>query len=279
MKQAVACPAAGYEGGTDAVNYFYVLNGKKLKQVLIIVVAMLFAAGILYAEKDHVSVFAPTGPSAIYSVQTEKKVVALTFDISWGEKRAEPILNILKEKGVANATFFLSSPWSKTHPEIVDKIVKDGFEIGSHGHKHLNYSTLSDDDIRKQISTAHQMLTDQTGKAPTLIRMPNGDFDKRVLRIAGELGYTVIQWDTDSLDWKNIGTENIINRVVSKAHPGDIILLHASDSVKQTHEALPIIIDQLRAKGYEFVTVSGLLNQTKSEQQPVDDSQTNGNMG
>lgn len=261
------------------MNYFYVLNGKKLKQVLIIVVAMLFAAGILYAEKDHVSVFAPTGPSAVYSVQTDKKIVALTFDISWGEKRAEPILDILKNKGVTNATFFLSSPWSKTHPEIVDKIVKDGFEIGSHGHKHLNYSTLSDEEIRKQIATAHQMLTDQTGKTPTLIRMPNGDFDKRVLRIAGELGYTVIQWDTDSLDWKNIGTANIVSRVVSKAHPGDIILLHASDSVKQTHEALPAIIDELRAKGYEFVTVSGLLNQTKSEQHPVDDSPTNANIG
>ena len=66
----------------------------------------------------------------------------------------------------------------------------------------------------------------------------------------------VIQWDTDSLDWMNIGTEKIVNRVVSKAHPGDIILMHASDSVKQTHEALPVIISQLRAKGYEFVTVS-----------------------
>jgi len=90
--------------------------------------------------------------------------------------------------------------------------------------------------------------------------MPNGAFDKRVLRIANELGYTVIQWDTDSLDWKNPGVDTIINRVVSRAHPGDIILMHASDSCKQTHEALPVIIDRLRAKGYEFVTVSELLN-------------------
>lgn len=260
------------------MNFFYVVNGKRLKQYFIIAVAMLFAAGILYAEKGQVSVFAPSGPSAVYSVQTDKKLVALTFDISWGEKRAEPILNILQEKGIRNATFFLSSPWSKTHPEIVDKIVKGGFEIGSHGHKHLNYSTLSDDEIRKQIQTAHQMLSDQTGKAPNLIRLPNGDFDKRVLRIANELHYTVIQWDTDSLDWKNIGTDNIINRVVSKAHPGDIILLHASDSVKQTHEALPVIIDQLKAKGYEFVTVSELMNQARVDQKPVEE-QTMRNIG
>ena len=69
------------------------------------------------------------------------------------------------------------------------------------------------------------------------------------------LSYSVIQWDTDSLDWINKGVDTIINRVVSKAHPGDIVLLHASDSSQQTHEALPVIIEQLRAKGYEFVTV------------------------
>lgn len=78
--------------------------------------------------------------------------------------------------------------------------------------------------------------------------MPNGDFDKRVLRIADTLNYQVVQWDTDSLDWKNPGVDQIVDRVVSKAHPGDIVLLHASDSVKQTHEALPQIIEQLRQK-------------------------------
>ena len=210
-------------------------------------------------------------PSAIYSVQTDRKVIALTFDISWGEKRAEPILKILKEKGVKDATFFLSSPWSKSHPEIVAHIKKDGFEIGSHGNKHDNYSTLSDEEIRKQITTAHGILTELTGKEPNLIRLPNGDFDKRVLRIADDLGYSVIQWDTDSQDWLNKGVDTIVNRVVSKAHPGDIVLLHASDSSQQTHEALPVIIEQLRAKGYEFVTVSELIKQTQVETKPVED--------
>jgi peptidoglycan/xylan/chitin deacetylase (PgdA/CDA1 family) len=101
-----------------------------------------------------------------------------------------------------------------------------------------------------------------TGKKPDLIRMPNCDFDKRVLQIAGEMGYTVIQWDTDSKDWTNPGTEAIINNVLSKAHPGDIILMHASDSCKETHLALPVIIDKLRQQGYEFVTVSELINGT-----------------
>lgn len=253
------------------MNYFFVVNARKFKQYVFIALAIVFATAIVYSEQHNVSVFLSAEPSAIYSVQTERKVIALTFDISWGEKRAEPILKTLKDNGVKDATFFLSSTWSKSHPEIVEHIKKEGFEIGSHGNKHDNYSTLSDEEIRKQILTAHGILTELIGKEPTLIRLPNGDFDKRVLRIADDLGYSVIQWDTDSQDWLNKGVDTIINRVVSKAHPGDIVLMHASDSSQQTHEALPVIIEQLRSKGYEFVTVSELIKQTQIKTTPVED--------
>ncbi|MFD2331834.1 polysaccharide deacetylase family sporulation protein PdaB [Cohnella sp. GCM10020058] len=256
------------------MNYFYVWSGRRIKRYFFLTLAVLLSAGVIWTERDNITVFAPHPPAAVYSVPTDRKIVALTFDISWGDKRAQPILDILKEKNVKNVTFFLSSPWSKTHPDIVQNIVDGGYEIGSHGHKHVNYSQLSDDEIRKQIQTAHGMLSDQTGKSPNLIRMPNGDFDKRVLRIAEDLNYKVIQWDTDSLDWKNPGVNAIVQRVVTKAHPGDIILLHASDSCLQTHEALPQIIDQLRAKGYEFVTVSQLMSQTDTKGQSVQDKQT-----
>ena len=253
------------------MNVFYVLNGRKLKKYFLIAIAFVFSIGIIYAERDNITVFAPQQPAAIYSVPTNKNVVALTFDISWGDKRYEPILNVLKEKNVTKATFFISAPWGQSHPDIVKKIQDAGYEIGSHGHKHDNYSKLSDEEIHKQISTAHEILSDLTGKQPNLIRLPNGDFDKRVLRIAEELQYKVIQWDTDSLDWMNIGTDKIVNRVVTRAHPGDIILLHASDSAQQTHLALPAIIDQLREKGYDFVSVSELIAQTEVDGKAVQD--------
>jgi len=256
------------------MNLFFVWNGRKIKRYFLVAVALLFSAGVVYAEKDNITVFAPDTPAAIYSVQTDKKVVALTFDISWGDKRTEPILQVLQDNGVKKATFFLSSPWAQSHPDIVKKIAASGYEIGSHGHKHDNYSKMSDEEIKRQIQTAHTILTQTTGKQPNLIRMPNGDFDKRVLTIAEQLQYRVIQWDTDSLDWMNIGTDKIVDRVVTKAHPGDIILLHASDSSKQTHEALPSIISQLRAKGYDFVSVSELIAQTDLEGHAVEDKQS-----
>ncbi|GED32939.1 polysaccharide deacetylase family sporulation protein PdaB [Brevibacillus centrosporus] len=253
------------------MRWIYVVSAQRLKQVLIITAAILMAAGIGYAEQDTMSAFAggSQAPQAIYKVDTKEKKIALTFDISWGESRTVPILDILKAKNVTKSTIFLSSPWSQRHPEIVKRIKEDGFEIGSHGHKHDNYSKYTDEEIRSQIGKADTILTEMTGKKPNLIRMPNGDFDKRVLQIAGDMGYTVIQWDTDSKDWTNPGTENIINNVLSKAHPGDIILMHASDSCKETHLALPVIIDKLRQQGYEFVTVSELIAGTDMKSKEI----------
>lgn len=253
------------------MNYFVVVNARKIRRLFFVATALMLSLAVIWVEKENLSVFAPASPSAVYSVPTDRKAIALTFDISWGDKRAIPILDILEQKEVKNVTFFLSSPWSKSHPEIVKRIVDAGYEIGSHGHKHDNYSTYSDEEIRRQISTAHGILTELTGKPPKLIRMPNGDFDKRVLQIADDLGYRVVQWDTDSLDWKNPGTDKIVQRVLAGAHPGDIVLLHASDSCLQTHEALPIIIDSLREQGYEFVTVSQLLGHAEISGKTVED--------
>ncbi|OEF96455.1 polysaccharide deacetylase family sporulation protein PdaB [Vulcanibacillus modesticaldus] len=254
------------------MKYIWVLSAKKIKQTIIVLTALIFTIGIVYTEKENIPVFISSdGAKAIYSVNTDKKQIALTFDISWGNKRPDLILDILEENGMqGKVTFFLSSPWSKDHPEIVKRIVDGGYEIGSHGHKYVDYSKLTDQEIENQILKAHKILTELIGKEPNLIRTPNGDFDNRVLNIANRLGYTVIQWDTDSRDWVNPGVNEIINRVLKGVHPGDIILMHASDSSKQTQEALPIIIKKLKQEGYEFLTVSQLISNAKIESSEVE---------
>ena len=94
-----------------------------------------------------------------------------------------------------------------------------------------------------------------------LIRTPNGDYNDQVIEAVKEVDYQAIQWTTDSLDWMNPGVNTIIERVSTRAHPGDIILMHASDTCKQTTEALPTVIKNLKAKGYEIVFVSDLLKE------------------
>ncbi|GLG02632.1 polysaccharide deacetylase family sporulation protein PdaB [Alicyclobacillus hesperidum subsp. aegles] len=201
----------------------------------------------------------PNQPKAIYKVDTKEKVVALTFDISWGNKVPEPVLNVLKQQNVKKATFFLSGPWTLHHPEIAKKIKDMGYEIGNHGNLHKDFSNYPDSWIREQVALSEKSIYQVTGVKTKLIRTPNGDFNPRVLRCLNNMGYTVIQWNTDSLDWKNPGVQNIVSRVTKRVVPGDIILMHASDSSKQIVEALPQIITQLRNQGYQFVTVSELL--------------------
>ncbi|SIS71062.1 polysaccharide deacetylase family sporulation protein PdaB [Alicyclobacillus vulcanalis] len=216
--------------------------------------AMGAGAGWVHAAESQAQ-----APRAIYKVDTKEKVVALTFDISWGHRTPEPVLETLKKCGVTKATFFLSGPWTMHHADIAKKIKAMGYEIGSHGYLHKDYSNYPDSWIREQAMLADKAIQQVTGVKPKLFRTPNGDLNPRVIRCLTSMGYTVVQWNTDSLDWKNPGVDAIVNRVTKRVVPGDIILMHASDSSKQIVEALPRIIESLRQQGYRFVTVSELL--------------------
>ncbi|MCL6450926.1 MAG: polysaccharide deacetylase family sporulation protein PdaB [Acetobacteraceae bacterium] len=227
----------------------WLLAGLSLAALLVLVhYGVRLGPGLLVAGKLH----------PIRSVNTKLNQAALTFDISWGEKVLPPVLEVLKKYGV-RSTFFISGPWAAAHPDLARAIVAAGHELGSHGHHHLNYSQYPKEVIQENLRQAHQIIRDVTGVDCNLFRPPNGDYDDLVISTALELGYATIIWDTDSLDWKNPGVKFMVDRVTKKAHPGDIILMHASDSAQQTPEALPAIIEGLRKEGLELVPVSQLL--------------------
>lgn len=201
---------------------------------------------------------APLDRYTLRGVATTQRALALTFDISWGTEMPAKVLAILVQDHVP-ATFFLSAPWAQANPDYVHQLVADGFQVESHGWAHVNYSSLGYRGVVANIRRANQVLTSLTGHPVTYVRPPNGDFNATALAAAHSLGYTVVTWGTDSLDWMNPGVSVIIHRVVSRAHPGDIVLLHASDTCKQTNLALPAIIHDLRQQGYRLVTMAALL--------------------
>ncbi len=231
----------------------------KARLILISMAAIV----ILVSSVVYVQAYGKQKP--IYEIKTDKKIVALTFDISWGNKTPMPVIEILKENNV-KCTFFLSGPWVKQYPEIAQQIKADGHEIGSHGYRHINLSNLSKTEIKDEIMKAHKNIKEVTGVDANLIRTPNGDYNDQVIEAAKEVNYQAIQWSTDSLDWMNPGVNTIIERVSTRAHPGDIILMHASDTCKQTAEALPTVIKNLKAQGYEFVFVSDLLKEAPQKE-------------
>lgn len=232
---------------------------------LALLLAGLLAVGYLVlAPKPEMPVFehivavtAPGQNPPLYYIRPRGKTVALTFDISWGNKTLGPVLQILRENGT-RATFFLSGPWSEHHPDLVKAIVADGHEIASHGQEHVNLSQYDGAAVAKNISDAHAILERVSGQKPRFFRPPNGDFDDLVVGTAREVGYETVIWSVDSLDWKNPGADYMIRRVTELAFPGAIILFHASDSSRQVHLALPPVIENLKEQGYRPVTLGEL---------------------
>ncbi len=215
----------------------------------------LFAISAVYVQ---VSELINTGPMAIAATRTEHKVVALTFDHSWGNKFTPSILDTLQKQD-AKVTFFSMGPWAKKFPEVAQRMVADGHEIASHGFRHENYGDMTPEWVKEDIQKAHGLIKEVTGADATLIRPPNGHYSQKSLQATHDLGYKTIIWNVDSLDWKNPGRDVIVDRIMKRLKPGAIILLHASDTPLQTAEALPIVLEKIKAAGYKIVTVSELL--------------------
>ncbi|MGI6500176.1 MAG: polysaccharide deacetylase family protein [Anaerostipes sp.] len=194
----------------------------------------------------------------IYSVETSKKVISLTFDTAWGNEDMKEILSILKRENVT-ATFFFSGEWVQKYPKDIKKIAKAGHDIGNHGDTHKHMTTLSKENQKIEIIEAQEKVKGITGETMELFRAPFGDYDASVVRNARELGYEVIQWDVDSLDWKEYGVNQMIDKVChhKNLQNGSILLLHTG--TKYTKKALAKMIQNLKHQGYTFLPVSKLI--------------------
>lgn len=194
----------------------------------------------------------------VYCVETEEKKIAISFDCAWGDEYSEKLLEILREKNV-KATFFMTGQWVENFPETVKKIAEEGHELGNHSETHPQMTDLSADGCKSELLKAHEKVKELTGVEMTLFRPPYGAYNDTVIKAAGDLGYQTIQWDVDSLDWKDYGRESIINTVCNHAHLGNgsIILMH--NGAKYTNEALAEMLDKIIAEGYEIVPVSELV--------------------
>ena len=194
----------------------------------------------------------------IYSVETEEKKVALSFDAAWGNEDTQQILDILKKQDV-HVTFFMTGQWVEKFPEDVKKIYEAGHDLGNHSATHPNMSQLSSEQCQEELQKVHTKVKELTGVDMNLFRPPYGDYNDTVIQSATACGYYTIQWDVDSLDWKDYGVDSIIDTVVNHKNlqNGSIILCH--NGAKYTAAALESLIIGLKEKGYEIVPVSELI--------------------
>lgn len=192
----------------------------------------------------------------IYSVGTDEKKASITIDAAWGDEFTQSILDTLDEYEV-KATFFLVEFWAEDYPEQVKEIHRRGHEIGNHSASHPDFTTLSKEEIIGEITSTDETITELTGVKPIVFRPPYGAYNDMVIQTLDELDYYTIQWDIDSLDWKELGVEPVVDRVIKNVNKGSIILFH--NNAKYIKEYLPIILDRLTEEGYDLVPVSELI--------------------
>lgn len=198
------------------------------------------------------------GSSASYSkVNTSLPFLALTFDDGPHPTNTPRLLDILRSRNV-KATFFVVGTNAKRYPDILRRIVAEGHEIANHTVSHGNITKMSPDEVRSELRNANEAIVSATGITPRLFRPPYGAItSSQKSWIREEFGYPSILWSVDPEDWKKPGSSVVANRLVSGARPGGILLLH--DIHAPTIDAVPMAIDQLLAKGFQFVTVTQLI--------------------
>jgi polysaccharide deacetylase family sporulation protein PdaB len=194
----------------------------------------------------------------IYSVETQDKKAAITFDAAWGAEDTDTLLKILKDNNV-RATFFLCGYWVDKYPEESKRIFQAGHDVGNHSSTHAHGAHLSLGQNTKEIQDAHDKVKSLLGIDMNLYRPPFGEYNNTVISAALDLNYYPIQWDVDSLDWKEYGLEKEIDTVLNHKNlrNGSIILFH--NDAKFTPNALEPIIRGMREKGFSLVPVSELI--------------------
>lgn len=229
----------------------------KRRRTMIIAGILLAAAifAVIFSSRV-VGVAATTRVLPIYSVQRDNKAVSLTFDAAWGNEDTDDLISILGKYNI-RATFFLVGNWVDKYPESVKALSDAGHEVMNHSNDHAHFARLSASQIAANVNACSDKIEAITGVRPTLFRCPYGEYDDNVITAVQSTGTTAIQWDVDSLDWKDLDAATIRERVTSRVRPGSIVLFH--NAALHTPEALPGIIEFLLHNGYSIVPVSELL--------------------
>ncbi len=197
-------------------------------------------------------------PAISYSaVHVDGPFVAMTFDDGPSAKLTPKLLDMLAAHHI-HATFFVIGQNVVDHPEILQRAVREGHEIGNHSWSHPSLGKMRDERVRVELQKTDDAIEAAIGTRPVLMRPPYGSITAREKQwIYAEFGYRTILWDVDPLDWKRPGPAVVTSRIVRETRPGSIILSH--DIHPGTVQAMPETFDQLQEKGFKFVTVSELI--------------------
>jgi len=245
--------------------YVWNINFYKRKRFLIISAIFIIVAFFLWFNRTSLLPYAKGELPVVFTKgNKDLENISLTFNVSWGDEKIYDILAVLEKQNVV-ATFFLSGEWAERHPEIIEKIVEQKHEIGILGYRYKSYLEQDLQKVRQDLYLAQDVFNKLGLDDLKLLRAPHGHLNEEVIELAKNLGFSIVHWNVNPNDWKNPGSDVITENVLKNTNKGDIILLHASDSAKQTSKALKDILPRLKEKGFTLVTASELITQVETK--------------
>lgn len=226
---------------------------KKLLISILIVLILLIVFSIYLTINNSKEVF---NEDIYYKGNRDDKIVAFICNVDWGNEYIDDMLNIFDDNEI-NISFFLTGRWAKENLDLVNKIYSYSHEIGNHGYNHVDYSNLSYEKNKEEISRANKVIKDIIGLKPVFFGPPSGAYNENTLKAAKDLDMAVIMWSVDTIDWRNDSTkELIVKRVIDKVQNSSIVLMHPTEN---TVKALPEIIEYLFKNNYKIGTISDVI--------------------
>ena len=198
-------------------------------------------------------------PAPIYKGNPEKPMVTFLINVAWGNEYLPTMLKVLNEHNI-KTTFFLDGSWTKNHPTLAKMILEEGHEIGNHAYSHPNMKQLTAARIHEEIDKTNDVIFATLDVTPKWFAPPSGSFRQEVVDIAASLNMKTILWSVDTVDWKKPNAEEMVARVLSKVHPGAMILMHPTEP---TANGLNNLIEGIQAKGLQIGTVSQLMEESR----------------
>ena len=230
-----------------------ILNKKALYTIIIVLVLIIVSILIFAIYNKTEETF---NPDIYYQGNIDDKIIAFACNVDWGNEYIPDMLKILKNNNI-NITFFVTGKWAEKNPEILKDIYNNQHEIGNHGYSHRDYGKLSYDINKDEIMKAHNIIKEILNIELKYFAPPSGAYNDYTVKATKELGYDLIMWSIDTIDWRQDSTKDIIiKRVTEKAHNSAIVLMHPTE---ETVKALPEIINYLFEKGYKVGTISNII--------------------
>lgn len=227
---------------------------RKIKVVTNLLLAVLFSVvfAVCFFTESVTPIYGGNQISAIYNGNRQNKKISLMFNVYENTQVVNGIVETLNSYNV-KGTFFVGGCWADDNGETLKNIVDSGHEIANHGYFHKDHKKLNLEQNKQEIFLTSSIVSALCGVKPTLFAPPSGSFSDLTLEACYELGYKVIMWSKDTIDWRDSDLSVIYKRATKNPENGDLILMHPK---AHTLKVLPRVIEFYTDLGFELVSVT-----------------------